>query len=244
MAAALSVAVLPTVATAKYREVAVDDGGKISGRVQFVGDVPKSAVERYPVPSKSPGCGTGYRELRTIDVRDGALRGCFVMITGLTEGKKWPPKAPPELDQKGCQFFPTLQIVRRGDELTVKNSDADTSHNVNAREIVQYASGRSVRRTLFNLAQPKPGQAVELVSPKKSPFVTVGCDIHNFMVAHIVASDHPYAMVVDDRGRFSLDDVPPGTHDLAVWHPKLGMRKTTVTVPPRGAIETTFEFRK
>ena len=230
-------------AKAEYREVTVKDGGKITGKVTFQGELPEDAVERYPVSGKWPGCGTGFREVVRIDVKDGALRGVFVLLNGITKGKQWPePKSDPLLDQKNCVFIPELQIVKAGVRMIVRNSDTGVLHNINIREMIDTSSGRTVQRMLFNIAQPVAGDVKMKVKPQKSPFLTVGCDLHNWMVAHVLAPEHPYAVVVEPDGTFLIDEVPPGDYSLVAWHPKLGRKTIPVTVTAGSMLETAFEF--
>jgi hypothetical protein len=173
----------------------------------------------------------------------GALRGVFVLLDGITKGKQWPESDPDALlDQKGCEFLPEFQIIRAGVPITVRNSDPDVLHNINIRELIETSSGRTVQRMLFNIAQPVPGDIKKKVKPQESPFLTVGCDLHNFMVAHVLAPEHPYAVVVEPDGTFLLNDVPPGDYSLVAWHPKLGKKTISVTVTAGGALETAFEF--
>ena len=86
------------------------------------------------------------------------------------------------------------------------------------------------------------GEAAEKIVPRESPFLTVGCDLHNWMFSHVVATEHPYATVVSEDGTFLFDDVPPGTYSAMAWHPRLGQRKVSVTLPANGKVEEDFEF--
>ncbi|HEX9051992.1 MAG TPA: hypothetical protein VF841_15790 [Anaeromyxobacter sp.] len=228
---------------ADYRAVTVTNGGAITGRTLFRKPLPANAVERFPVSGKWPGCGTGFREVVHVDVKDGALRGCFVLIDEIHEGKPWPKTtAPALLNQKGCRFLPPLQIVQNGTPITVRNSDPDVLHNVNVKENIDLSSDRTVSKMLFNFAQPVPGDLKKVLKATDSPFLTVGCDIHNWMVAYMLAPPHPYAAIVDKLGNFRIDDVPPGTYSLTAWHPRLGKRKATVTVTPGGVAKVEFDF--
>jgi hypothetical protein len=234
---------IPQIAGAEYSEGTVENGGKITGKVTFQGELPEDAVERFPVSGKWPGCGTGPREVVRVDVKDGALRGVFVLLDGISKGKKWTGLSPePLLDQKKCVFLPKFQIVRAGTPMTIRNSDPGVLHNVNVRELTETSSGRMVQRMMFNIAQPVPGDIKKKIKPKEFPFLNVGCDLHNFMVAHVLAPEHPYAVVVEADGAFLLDDVPPGDYSLIAWHPKLGKKKTSVTITAGGTLETSFEF--
>ncbi len=126
--------------------------------------------------------------------------------------------------------------------MTIRNSDTGVLHNVNMREIVEVAGGRKVRRTMFNIAQPVVGEFEQKINPRKSPFLTVGCDLHNFMFAHVVAPEHPYAALVNEDGTYLLGDVPPGVYSAIAWHPRLGKKTVSVSVPANGEVEANFEF--
>ena len=95
---------------------------------------------------------------------------------------------------------------------------------------------------MFNIAQPVAGDIKKKIKPEEFPFLVVGCDLHNFMIAHVLAPEHPYAVVVEADGAFLLDDVPPGDYSLIAWHPKLGKKMTPVTITAGGTLEASFEF--
>lgn len=233
----------PRTARADYVEKKVRDGGKIVGKVTFEGKVPDDAVVRYPIPGKSLGCGTGYRKVVRIDVKGNALRGVFVLIEEIAEGKAWPKSSKNVvLEQKDCVFLPSLKIVERGNPLVIRNSDDGVLHNVNLREVKEVSAGRVVQRMLFNIAQPNVGDVEKKVRPRKSPFLTVGCDVHNFMVAHMVAPEHPYATIAAGDGSFTLEDVPPGEYQVVAWHPVLGTKRRSVTVTANGKVDASFSF--
>jgi hypothetical protein len=66
--------------------------------------------------------------------------------------------------------------------------------------------------------------------------VRIDCDVlHTWMSAAIVAADTPYAVVTDERGRFSFDAMPIGTYELEVWHERLGTRRQQVRVSAAGS---------
>jgi len=249
LAMVLSAAVVSLLAVdaakAEYQEITVKDGGKITGTITFKGPLPEHTVDRYPVSGKWPGCGTGFRDVVRVDVKNGALRGCFVLLDGVTKGKKWPkPETPPMIDQKDCKFLPPLQIVRSGTSMIIRNSDNDVLHNINVKEEVMTSSGRSLERMMFNIAQPFPVDIKKKVNPQSTPYLTVGCEIHNWMSAYMLATEHPYAAIVKDDGSYVIDDVPPGQYAVIVWHPTLGRKKTTVTVTANSSAEANFAFSK
>ena len=115
-------------------------------------------------------------------------------------------------------------------------------HNINAREMIGVEKGHVVKKTLFNFGQPDVGDITDKVEPRRSQYVAINCEAHNFMFGFIMAPTHPYAVVVGDDGSYSLDGVPPGTYTLKAWHPTLGLQETEVTVAAQGAATADFVF--
>ncbi len=229
----------------KYKEVAVADGGTIKGKVTFEGPLPDDAIERILITQNPEVCGTGEREVVWVDVKDGALRGVFVFIHKIEEGKKW---AKPEggtylIAQKGCRFRPWAQVIKPG-PITIRNSDPGVLHNINTREMIGVEKGRVVKRTMFNFGQPDPGDIEQQIKPRRSHFIAINCEAHNFMFGFMMAPKHPYAVVVKEDGSYSLDNIPPGKYTLKAWHPRFGVKKTKVTVPAGGTVDANFAFSK
>lgn len=244
---ALTLTAVAPVAGAAYTEQAVANGGSISGKVTFQGALPADAVEKITITKNPEVCDvdkTGAREVVWIDVKDGALRGSFVFIDKIESGKKWPaPKAGKfVVDQRGCRFRPWAQVVKPG-PLTIKHSDpATVLHNINAREMIGVEKNRIVRRTIFNFAQPDPGEIVKELTTQRSHYVSLNCEAHNFMFGFMMTPEHPYAVVVNEDGSYTLDDVPPGDYTILAWHPRFGLKEAKVTVPPGGKAQASFAF--
>lgn len=231
-------------AAAKYKEVAVANGGTVSGKVSFDGPLPADAVENILITKDQNVCGKGDREVVWVDVKDGALRGAFVFIDKIKEGKKW---ADPDggnylIVQKGCRFTPWAQVVRPG-PITIRNSDPGVLHNINTREMIGVEKGRVVKRGIFNFGQPDPGDIEQVLKTRRSPYIGINCEAHNFMFGFMMAPKHPYAVVVGEDGSFSIDGIPPGKYTLKAWHPRFGVIKSKITVPESGALETNFTFK-
>lgn len=220
----------------RYEVIAVEHGSRLTGRVVFRGDPPRPG--HLLITRDLEVCGEGYRERRDVDVGEaGELRGVVVFLEGISAGKAWPPA--PEgytVDQKQCTFLPGIQVVPRGAELHIINSDP-VLHNIHAYEV----TGKT-RRTLFNLGQPEEGVIDRTLRVRRGEVVSLECDAHDFMLGWIFASDDPYAVVVDEDGRFMLDEVPPGTYTVKAWHPELGMREHQVKLRAGGSAGITFEF--
>jgi len=228
---------------AGYKEVEGSFGGVITGKVSFEGALPAYAIEQIPITKNPDVCGTGNREVVWIDVEGGALRGVFVFIDKISEGKQWPePEAGAYIiTQKGCRFRPWAQVIKPG-PITIRNNDPGVLHNINAREMIGVEKNRVVRRTMFNFGQPDPGDIQDKIRPRRSPYISINCEAHNFMFGFMLAPKHPYAVVVGEDGSFRIDGIPPGDYTLKVWHPSIGVQKAKITVPADGAVEANFVF--
>ena len=228
----------------KYKEIDVTDGGVISGKISFEGALPDDAKEGILITKNPEVCGTGEREIVWVDVKDGALRGTFVFLSKIKKGKKWskPKQGAYLVNQKGCRFHPWAQVVRPG-LITIRNSDKGVLHNINARELIGVEKGRVVKKGIFNFGQPEPGDIKEKLKPRRSHYVGINCEAHNFMFGYMMAPKHPYAVVVADDGSYKLTDLPPGKYSVRAWHPRLGLKKTKITVAAGAKAEANFAFK-
>ncbi len=230
-------------AKVKYAEIAVENGGSVTGKVSFEGALPASAVDNILITKNPEVCGEGEREVVWIDVKDGALRGTFVFLEKIKEGKAW---AAPEggqylIDQKDCRFQPWAQVVRPG-PVIIRNSDKGVLHNINTREMIGVEKGRVVKRTMFNFGQPDLGDIEQAIKPRRSPYIGINCEAHNFMFGFMMAPPHPYAVVVGEDGSYEIGDIPAGDYTLQAWHPTIGLQETKITVPAGGSTEANFSF--
>jgi hypothetical protein len=74
---------------------------------------------------------------------------------------------------------------------------------------------------VFNIAQPIKGQrtTINAASFRTPGILMATCDAgHPWMSAYIVVAEHPYYAVTDAGGKFTLNDVPPGSYTVVMWH--------------------------
>lgn len=239
---------IPTAAyAAAYVEVDVVDGGSVSGNLSFTGVLPENAVEQVAVTKNPDICdpaNIGYREVVWIDVEGSALRGAFVFIDKIDQGKKWPDPTNGNylIDQKGCSFRPWAQVIKPG-PVVIRHSDGEgVLHNINTREMIGIDKGRNVKRTIFNFGQPEPGDIEKILKPRRSAYIALNCEAHGFMYGFVMAPSHPYAVVVNDDGSYVIDDIPPGQYTLKAWHPTLGLQETDLTIVAASNAEANFVF--
>ena len=223
-----SVVVAAATDSAAYREVAVTNGGRIVGTVRVIGEV--TPLPPQPVFKEKDFCGSVPDERLVVDA-SGHLAGAIVHVAGIEAGKPIPKSEPARLDNRKCAFVPHVVAASVGQTLEMHNEDPFL-HDAHAISGVE---------TLFNLAIPK-GRTVHHVLARPG-IAHVNCNVrHTWMHAYLFVADDPYHAVTDAGGHFVLDDVPPGTHTIAVWHEVLGSRERQVTVAPGETATVDFEL--
>ena len=122
------------------------------------------------------------------------------------------------LDQKGCIFKPHAFVLRTDQQLIVKNDDS-IPHNTHGGGI--YNPGYNVTIGANDREGVKIEQSKANIRPDIVPYL-VKCDIHPHMSAFCCVVDHPYAAVTDKDGKFKIEKLPEGTHQIQVWHSRVG----------------------
>ena len=243
-----------------YEEVAVSDGGTVTGKIMFKGAAPEPKVHELAKFPNTDFCsqisdGKGGRSVQQVNVgKDGTLQDVVVTIGSIEKGKKFDFKGT-DIEANTCRFLiqggpSTLTgVVKKKAEFRVLNTDADPNdpkaetgvlHNPHTYEVVGAKS-----KTIFNVPLPEKGQTInkplKLRKVRKS-HVLLECDQHNFMQAFFKPVTNPYYAVVGEGGSFSIDGIPPGDYEIEAWHPILGKVTQKVSVPASGTAKAEFTF--
>ncbi len=224
---ALIVACIPALG---YDVVPVSGGGRIEGKVTYLGSVPVKKV----IPTKDREVCGGVRDEPQIRVgADKGVQDGVVYLKRVEKGKAWgAADKTPVLDQVKCLFQPAVQVIRPG-KLDILNSDP-VLHNTH---------GFYGQRTAFNLALPEKG--MKITSELQRPgMVRVECDAHGWMLAHVYVADSPYYTLTGGDGSFSITDVPPGNYTLVATQYFTGDTEVPVTVKGGEAAKVNIELKK
>lgn len=213
----------------------VANGGTISGKALFLGDVPARVAIDVTKDKEVCGAVEHLSDLLVVSANK-EIKNVIVSIVDIESGKAVEiPAANPALDQKGCVFTPHVICVTAGTTVDILNSDSVT-HNVHT-----YPEENSA----VNKAQPPSLKRVGLETEfgEEDP-MKVSCDYHGWMSAWIGIFEHPYYAVTGDDGSFTLSNVPAGAYEVKAWQEDLGELVKTISVKAGETTTENFEFKK
>ena len=238
-----------------YDVIDVQHGGVIEGTVTLDGPVPEPKgfnLITFPDPQYCGRIsnGRGWRLLHDFVVGStGGLKDAIVLLEGVEAGKPFEVSVP-LIEARDCMFKPFMTIVRNGHAVEVVNMDP-VMHDIQGYETSLEAGARVLFNTplvmnhqhnrgdLHAIHNHAPGKS--LVGPiylnKGRRTFYMQCGFHAYMESWAMAVNNPYYALTDENGNFSLEQVPPGTYQLVVWHPQTGPGKSKlVTIKPDGKV--------
>jgi hypothetical protein len=224
----------------KSAPVTQEGSATIVGAVKYAGMLPTPKELDVTARDKEVCAKEGKTKTSedlVVDVATKGVKNAVVSITASLDPKysyKSPPilAKNPELDQRGCWFYPHVQVVPMGVSIDIFNNDG-ILHNIHTY---------SIKNPVMNTAQPKYKKKI-YAKFDIAEIISVKCDVHNWMSAWLVVSEHPYYAVSDEKGNFKLENVPAGSYQLQCWHETLGTEIQEVTVPETGQVVADFEFK-
>lgn len=127
------------------------------------------------------------------------------------------PDATVEIEQAGQEFEPFVSVVQSGTRVVFPNHD-NIQHHV-------YSLSKAKK---FELPLYNPGQKESVVFDVPG-LVTIGCNIHDWMISHLVVVPTPWFAKSDAKGEARVA-APAGRYRLELWHPRLSAPLTREVV--------------
>ncbi len=183
--------------------------GRIVGVVKWAGPLPKLdpiLVNKDALVCAEHGKHDRESESLIVNATNGGLKDAVVYLFGKFEdGKPLSElKHPDTLNQRICSYEPRVFVVPVGARLSITSED-EVGHNVRMHGAAD-----------LNIVVSKGGRTSRKF--EQAGLVKVGCDIHPWMTGYIHVAKQPYYAVTDTDGQFELTDVPPGEHQIKLWH--------------------------
>ncbi len=119
-----------------------------------------------------------------------------------------PPAHHTEIAQENQEYTSYVTIVQSGSTVFFPNKDSVQHH------VYSLSKAKKFELPLYN-----PGQAESFVFDV-SGVVTLGCNIHDWMIAYLVVVPTPYFAKSDGYG-VALITAPAGRYRLQLWHPRM-----------------------
>jgi plastocyanin len=113
------------------------------------------------------------------------------------------------IDQVNKQFVPYVTAVQAGTAIMFPNKDNIRHH------VYSLSPAKRFELPLYT------GVPAEPIVFDKEGFVTLGCNIHDWMIAYVAVLPTPYFQVTGRDGHVALKNLPPSQYTVFVWHPLL-----------------------
>lgn len=136
------------------------------------------------------------------------------------------------MDQRDTEFVPHILVVQKGTSVEFPNSDVVAHH------VYSFSKPNNFVLPLYK------GDPHDPVTLEHDGIVTLGCNIHDHMLAYIVVVDTSTFGVTDETGHLSvaLSD-NPGTATVNIWSPRIRDKELSKTVDA-GSSTITFSLKK
>ena len=113
------------------------------------------------------------------------------------------------VDQIDKEFVPYVKAVIVGSPVFFPNKDNIRHH------VYSFSPPKTFELPLYSGTPANP------VVFDRPGVVTIGCNIHDWMIGYIYVAETPYVGVTGRPGRVKLDAIPPGAYAVRVWHPRM-----------------------
>lgn len=151
----------------------------------------------------------------TVEVRDATGKpapNAVVMVRpagGVPAGKPVKVSWPMVMAQQDVQFTPYVLIAPLGSSVSFPNKDKVRHH------VYSFSAPKKFELKLYGKDESRS------VTFDKPGAVSIGCNIHDTMIAFIYVTETPFAAKSGADGVAVVRDVPGGAGQLMVWHPDL-----------------------
>lgn len=202
-----------------------DSGGTVEIEVKYAG---AGVVETVKVTRDAAVCGT---ETRVEKIAVGPRKGLANVVAGIPGVTRVEASRRRQIEEKGCQFHPYVTVAAPGE-----------IEFVNADPVVHGLRVHSTVNPPFTRVQTKGRRTVERF--EKPEIVMLTCDVHPWAVGWLAVVPNTSYGVTDSTGVARIADVPPGRHQVEIWHEVFGRHVKDVQVRGGETTRVGFEVRR
>lgn len=118
------------------------------------------------------------------------------------------PAEPVVIAQEKQEYLPYVSVVAAGTAVNFPNRDTVKHH------VYSVSKAKKFELPLY------AGEARESVRFDQPGVVTLGCNIHDWMLAYVVVVGTPWFAKADPNGSAAIK-APAGRYRMEIWHPRL-----------------------
>jgi hypothetical protein len=193
---------------------------KVTGTVRALGIAPSTKPMANSTDKACPGAV--YQDFIVLGENNGLANVLVYVKSGLPAQRYLPSDRPVVVNQKGCRYEPHVFAAMIGQPVVFRSEDA-TLHTVDVH---------SKNNGEYGITIPAGFKGGAKRFEKEEYMFPLMCSLHPWMLAFGNILPHPYFFVSEGQGRYLINDLPPGTYEIATWHEKLGQQIKTVTIAP------------
>lgn len=249
----------PVLSSAGYEDISGFSGGHLTGTITLNGPpVPPRRFnlvlnpDPYYCGRVSDGKGWRLSPMTHLGPNQ-TVKGAIVYLQDVKKGKPFSEDPHHRLKVQNCMFVPYIEAMQLGERVHIENWDP-VQHQLE----VFLTSGEGGIRLFGTPLQPHPDN-------RKSDYLSEGrtgtplpgqeqvyrmdhqglvffrCNYHEYMEGWSVVVPHPYYTRTQETGEFAIDDIPPGSYTLKIWHPQ-GTVETSVHIKAHDTINMEIQL--
>jgi plastocyanin len=112
------------------------------------------------------------------------------------------------IEQVDREFVPYVSVIQAGTQVEFPNRDPIQHH------VYSFSPAKSFEIKLYT------GRSPGVILFDKPGVITIGCNIHDWMIAYLLVVATPHFAKVDAAGNARLRDLRPGAYEVRAWHPQ------------------------
>lgn len=143
-----------------------------------------------------------------------------------------PPRQHAIMDQLDKTFVPHVLAVQAGATVDFPNNDTINHH------VYSFSPAKTFQLKLF-----KNDPRKHAVHFDKAGVVTLGCNIHDWMLGYVFVAPTPYHAVTNGRGQATLSLPDNASYTLKLWHPRANENLEALTRTVAVPADRTAELR-
>lgn len=154
-----------------------------------------------------------------VQVQDGdgqPVENAAIVVRALDDPPELPSGQEEIVDQVDREFVPPAIVVPVNTRISFPNSD-DIRHHV-----YSFSEAKSFELPLYT---GTPARPIEFPNPG---IVTIACNIHDWMLAHIYVVDSRWHGLTDGEGTWGVSGLPGRRYRVEVWHHALAAEQQKV----------------